>query len=138
MHDHTAASIDTEKNWFALDSRFRSSTDSSDGCCCTNHNRHRNKFQVSRNGPKTTPIHDSNTGPREKQSDKEQRSQTRKGHQFTKRKSSGQGCKQNQRTLKRLLKNCTKVKADVENRRLLQHPLLCKTLSGCLHPSRSK
>ena len=43
----------------------------------------RNKFQMSRSWPKTTPIHDSNTGPkttptnhgpREKQSDKEQRS----------------------------------------------------------------
>ena len=32
VHVHTAVSIDTEKDWFALDSRFRSSIDSSDGC----------------------------------------------------------------------------------------------------------
>ena len=37
------------------------------------------------------------------------------------KKSSGQGCRQNHRILKRLLKNCTKVKTDVEIRRLLQH-----------------
>ena len=67
---------------------FNSSSNGSD-CCCTNHNRHRNKFQMSTSGPKTTPIHDSNNrpkttptnlGPREKQSDKEQRSP----HQFIK------------------------------------------------------
>ena len=50
---------------------FESSTNGSD-CCCTSHNRLRNKFQMSRSGPKTTPT---NHGPREKQSDKEQRSQ---------------------------------------------------------------
>ena len=49
---------------------FDPSSNGSDGCC-TNHNGHRNKFQMSRSGPKTTPT---NHGPREKQSDKEQRS----------------------------------------------------------------
>ena len=32
MHVHTAVSIDAEKDWFALDNGFRSSTDSCDGC----------------------------------------------------------------------------------------------------------
>ena len=95
-HAHTAASIDTEKTGLHLttDSApqlivlmvaniFNFSSNGCD-CCCTNHNRHRLKFQMSRSGPKTTPIHDSNTGPkttpinhdpREEQSDKEQRSQ---------------------------------------------------------------
>ena len=36
------------------------------------------------------------------------------------------------------LKNCTKVKTDVENCRWLQLPLLCKAVSKCLHSSRSK
>ena len=97
---------------------FNSSTIGSD-CCCTNHNRHRSKFQMSRSGPKTTPT---NRGPREKQSDKEQRSQHAKTPVHQTLKSSGQACRQNHRMLKRLLKKCTKVKTDVENRRLLQHP----------------
>ena len=93
MHVHTAVPIDTEKTGLhsTTDSApqlivlmvaniFNSSSNGSD-CCCTNHSRHRNKFQMPRNGPKPTPIHDSNTGPkttptnhgpREKQSDKEQ------------------------------------------------------------------
>ena len=32
VHAKTAASINAEKNWFAADNRFRSTTDSSDGC----------------------------------------------------------------------------------------------------------
>ena len=85
---------------------------------------------MSRSGPKTTPT---NHGPREKQSDKEQRSQHAKTPVHQKEKSSEQGCGQNHRILKRLLKNCTKVKIDFENRCLLQHPFLCKALSRCLH-----
>ena len=34
--------------------------------------------------------------------------------------------------------NCMKVKTDVENCRLLEHPPLCKALSKCLHSSQSK
>ena len=37
-----------------------------------------------------------------------------------------------------LLKLCMEVQTDVVNCRLLQHPLLCKALSNCLHSSRSK
>ena len=83
---------------------FNSSSNGSH-CCCTNHNGHGNKFQMSRGGPKTTPT---NHGPREKQSDKEHRSQHAKTPVHRKEKSSGQGCRQNRRILKRLLKNCTR------------------------------
>ena len=110
---------------------FNSSRIGSD-CCCTNHNRHRHKFQMSRSGPKTTPT---NHGPREKQSDKEQRSP----HQIINNKNLPD------KAAGRIIefsndfwKNCTKVKTDVEIHRLLQHPLLCKALSRCLHQSRSK
>ena len=101
--------------------------------------------QMFKSGPKTTPIHDSsntgpkttptNHGPREKQSDKEQRSP----HQFIKNKNLPD--KAAGRIIEfpnRLLKYCTKVKTNVDIRRLLQLLLLCKALSRCLHPSRSK
>ena len=76
MHVHTTVSIDTEKE-------FRSSTDSSDGCqivAGTITMDIDKKFQLSKSGPKMTPT---KHGPREKQSDKEQRSP----HQIIKNKN---------------------------------------------------
>ena len=71
---------------------FHSSNNGTDSCSGIK-NKHRSRFQMSKSGPKTTPT---NHGPREKQSDKEQRFH----HTSSSKKSSGQGCRQNHRLFK--------------------------------------
>ena len=78
VYVHTAVSIDTKRDGFALDNRFRSSTDSSDGCRIVAVPITIG-IEINSRCPKVgrkrrPPTH----GPREKQSDKEHRSP----HQF--------------------------------------------------------
>ena len=76
VHANTAASINTKKTGLhpTTDSAlrptvlmvvniFHSSTNGSDCCCAIIINREA-RFQMSRSGPKKTPIHDSNTWPK--------------------------------------------------------------------------
>ena len=80
---------------------------------------------MSKSGPKRTPINDSNTGPkttptnhgpREKQSEKEQRSP----HQLIKIKIFRTRLQAGIIEFSTTFENCTKVKTDVEIRRLVQ------------------
>ena len=158
MHANTAASTNTEQTC------LHPTTDSSlrpivDGCqhiplfdqwvrlLLCHHNKHRSRFRMSRTGPKTTPIHDSNIGPKSTPTNHGTCQRERQRAAFATRKDTSASKKKIFRTRLRaessnfqttFLKNFTKVKTDVENCRLLQHTLLCKALSKCLHSSRSK
>ena len=132
VHADTAASIYTEKTCLhpttdsalrpiilMVVSMFHSSKNGSDRCC-TN--------MIS--GPKTTPIQPRSTWGRATRAAFAAREDT----SASKKKAAGRIIEFSND----ILKNYTKVKTDVENCRLLQHPLLCKALPNCLHSSRSK
>ena len=117
VHANTAASTNTEETCL-----HPTSTDSSDGCHHTplldqwirlllhHHNKHRSRFRMSRSGPKITPIHDSNTGPKttptnhgtcERASRGSVRNTQRHQCKNQKFQTFGQSCGQNHRTFKR-------------------------------------
>ena len=148
MHANTAASINTKKTGLhpTTDSALRpivlmvinilhSSTNGTDCCCAILINIEIDSKcpEVARKRRPPTTVH-----VRERESDKGSVRNTQRHQCFKNRNLPDKAAGRFIEFSNDILKNCTKVKTDVENCRLLQHPLLCKALSKCLHSSRSK